>query len=178
MDYTFGNLAGPKNDITGIDDQMLQNMNYCNYNLQNFVMSNNTENTIQFATSQPGIVYSGPIGFNVDVGSELQTKSKQTHPRGHIDLFQRPFSTVPFLGRGAANPYVESQIQQGEMGSNRNSITNVTEKNYTNYYAVPLIPSVREKINNPSYLVEGVASEGWIRGGLPSREMNRDVNNY
>jgi len=29
-------------------------------------------------------------------------------------------------------------------------------------------------MNNPSYCVEGVASEGWIRGGVPSRELTRD----
>jgi hypothetical protein len=29
-------------------------------------------------------------------------------------------------------------------------------------------------MNNPYYCVEGVASEGWIRGGVPSRELTRD----
>jgi len=38
----------------------------------------------------------------------------------------------------------------------------------------PMIPSLQATITNPSNLVEGVAAKGWIRGGLPSRELTRD----
>jgi len=41
-----------------------------------------------------------------------------------------------------------------------------------------LIPSVQERITNPAYCVEGAASEGWIRGGVPSRELTRDRDYY
>ena len=33
-------------------------------------------------------------------------------------------------------------------------------------------------IQNPANLVEGVANEGWIRGGLPSRELTRDMDYF
>ena len=42
---------------------------------------------------------------------------------------------------------------------------------------VDLVPTLKETIQNPSNLIEGVAAEGWVRGGLPSREMTRD-NDY
>ena len=42
---------------------------------------------------------------------------------------------------------------------------------------VDLVPSLKATIQNPSNLVEGVAVNGWIRGGLPSREVTRD-NDY
>ena len=29
-------------------------------------------------------------------------------------------------------------------------------------------------MNNPAYSIESVASEGWVRGGIPSRELTRD----
>ena len=29
-------------------------------------------------------------------------------------------------------------------------------------------------IQNPANLCEGIAADGWIRGGLPSRELSRD----
>ena len=44
------------------------------------------------------------------------------------------------------------------------------------YSNTPMIPSVKERMTNPAYSVEGVASEGWIRGGIPSRELTRDRN--
>ena len=37
-----------------------------------------------------------------------------------------------------------------------------------------MIPSLQSTINNPANLVEGVAEKGWIRGGVPSRELARD----
>ena len=37
-----------------------------------------------------------------------------------------------------------------------------------------MIPTLKSTINNPANLVEGVAEKGWIRGGVPSRELARD----
>jgi len=42
---------------------------------------------------------------------------------------------------------------------------------YSNY---PLIPSIESTVSNPANLVEGIAADGWIRGGLPSRNLTRD----
>ena len=42
------------------------------------------------------------------------------------------------------------------------------------YSQTPMIPSLQATISNPSNLVEGVAAEGWIRGGLPSRDLTKD----
>ena len=39
---------------------------------------------------------------------------------------------------------------------------------------VELVPSLKANIQNPANLCEDVAAEGWIRGGLPSRELTRD----
>ena len=38
--------------------------------------------------------------------------------------------------------------------------------------------TVKETIQNPNNLIEGMASEGWIRGGVPSRELTRDRDFY
>jgi hypothetical protein len=65
-------------------------------------------------------------------------------------------------------------MQQGESLVNKRSINNLSEKSYIKYHHTPLLPSVQEKVTNPANSVEGVASEGWIRGGVPSRELTRD----
>ena len=36
------------------------------------------------------------------------------------------------------------------------------------------MPSLQATIQNPANLVEGVAARGWIRGGLPTRDLIRD----
>jgi len=178
--YTFDNIARIGNDNCCIDQRTIQNASYANYNLQNYFASDcSMKKPMELATTQPGIFYNGGHnvgagGCNIDSSSQLLIGSIQTHPRCHIDLFQRPFATVPYLGRGSVNPVVESQVQQGELGINKRSVNNLSEKSYIKYSNTPLLPSVKERISNPAYSVEGVASSGWIRGGIPSRELTRD----
>lgn len=178
--FTFDNISRIGNDPCCVDQQTIQNVGYANYTLQNYFASDcSMKKPIELAVTQPGIFYNGGYqvgagGCNIDSSSKLQIGSIQTHPRCHIDLFQRPFATVPYLGRGSVNPVIESQIQQGELSTNKKSVTNLGEKSFIKYSNTPLLPSVKNRINDPSYSVEGVASSGWIRGGIPSRELTRD----
>ena len=182
--YTFDNMARIGNDNCCIDQKSIQNVASCNYNLQNYFLSDNCEQKAKkFATTQPGIFYnagfnSGANGCNIDESSKLQIGTIQTHPRCRIDLFQRPFATVPYLGRGSVNPVMEAQIQQGETNINKRSINNLSEKSYIKYHQTPLLPAVKERLTNPANSVESVASEGWVRGGVPSRELTRDVDYF
>ena len=179
--YTFHNMSRIGLDDCNKSQTDIQNVASCNYITQNYFSSDcSMKNPINLATSQPGIMYnggynSGAGGCNIDDSSKLQIGSIQTHPRCHIDLFQRPFATVPYLGRGSVNPIMESQIQQGEQIVNKKSTSNLSEKSYIKYHQTPLLPAVQEKIKNSS--IESDASQGWIRGGVPSRELTRD-NDY
>ena len=179
--YTFDSPSRIGLDQCNKSQTDIQNVASCNYSTQNYFASDCTmKNAKSLATSQPGIMYnggynSGAGGCNIDDSSKLQIGSIQTHPRCHIDLFQRPFATVPYLGRGSVNPIMESQIQQGEQIVNKKSTSNLSEKSYIKYHQTPLLPAVQEKIKNSS--IESDASQGWIRGGVPSRELTRD-NDY
>jgi len=179
--YTFDNMSRIGNDSCCIDQTSIQNVASCNYMTQNFFAADcSMKKSIELATTQPGIMYnggynSGAGGCNIDNSSELLIGTIQTHPRCHIDLFQRPFATVPYLGRGAVNPVMESQIQQGEQIVNKRSVNNLSEKSYIKYHQTPLLPAVQERINNPANQIENVASDGWIRGGVPSRELTKDT---
>ena len=135
---------------------------------------------IEFATTQPNINYTGGYqvgagGCNIDTNSDLLIGTINTHPKCRISLYERPFKTVPFLGRGSSNPVLESHIQQGDMVTNKKSINTTTEQSYIPYMNYPLLPSIENSITNPANLVEGVAAEGWIRGGAPSRELQKDL---
>ena len=179
--YTFDNPSRIGLDQCNLSQTDIQNVASCNYRTQNFFASDcSMKNPISLATSQPGIMYnggynSGAGGCNIDESSKLQIGTIQTHPRCHIDLFQRPFATVPYLGRGSVNPVMESQIQQGEQIVNKRSVNNLSEKSYIKYHQTPLLPAVQERINNPANKIENVASDGWVRGGVPSRELTKDT---
>jgi len=179
--YVFDNMSRIGNDSCCVDQNTIQSLEACNYTLENYFTADcSMKNPISLATSQPCVNYKG--GYNVAVGgcnindnSKLLIGTIQTHPKCRLDLFHRPFATVPYLGRGSVDPVMESQIQQGDYGTNKKSVSNLGEFSYYNQYVnVPLVPNVKSKMNNPSYCVEGVASEGWVRGGVPSRELTRD----
>jgi hypothetical protein len=176
--YTFDNISRIGSDECNKSQTDIQNVASCNYSTQNYFASDCTmKNAKALATTQPGIMYnggynSGAGGCNIDESSKLQIGTIQTHPRCRIDLFHRPFATVPYLGRGSVNPIMEAQIQQGEQIVNKRSVNNLSEKSYIKYHQTPLLPAVQEKIKNST--IESDASQGWIRGGVPSRELTRD----
>ena len=178
--YTFDNMSRIGLDSCSIDQNTIQNVASCNYMTQNYFSSDCSMKTpISLATTQPGIMYNGGYnvgagGCNINESSNLQIGTIQTHPKARIDLFHRPFATVPFLGRGSVNPIMESQIQQGEQLTNKKSVTKIGEKSYIKYHQTPLLPAIQDHMNNSANKIENDASEGWIRGGVPSRELTRD----
>lgn len=176
--YTFQSTNRIGLDDCNKSQTDIQNIASCNYLTQNYFASDcSMKNPISLATTQPGIMYNGGYntgagGCNIDTSSMLQIGTIQTNPRCRIDLFQRPFATVPFLGRGSVNPVMESQIQQGEQLVNKRSVNNLSEKSYIKYHQTPLLPAVKQRMDTTK--IENDASEGWIRGGVPSRELTRD----
>jgi hypothetical protein len=182
--YVFDNMTRLDSDNCCIEQNTIQSVNSCNYMLQNYFANDcSMKNPILLATSQPCINYTGGYnvgagGCNIDDNSKLTIGTIQTNPKARIDLFQRPFATVPYLGRGSVDPSIESQIQQGEFSDNRRSVINSSEKSYIQYSNTPLQPNIKDKMTNTAYMIESEASDGWVRGGLPTRELTRDTENY
>lgn len=183
-DFTFNTMGRIGNDNCSQDINSIENAQACSYLLQNYFTSDcNMSKAKQLAVTQPGINYSGSMGSdmcgsNIDDSSKLLIGSIQTNPKARIDLFQRPFATVPYLGRGAVDPILESQIQQGEAVTNKRTVTRLTEKSHLRYRTTPLIPEMQQTVQNPDNIIEANASQGWIRGGVPSRELSRDRDMY
>jgi hypothetical protein len=69
---------------------------------------------------------------------------------------------------------MEAQIMQGEMLTNKRSVNNLSERSYIKYHQTPLLSSVKERIDNNA--ASNDTANGWIRGGMPSRELTRDTN--
>ena len=180
-DYTFNNLTRIGEDECDKSHRNIQNTNASTYMLNQFRPECPMKSSMDFALSQPNVNFRGSYqmgigGCNVDESSELLLSSL-SRPRCKLSLLQRPYSTVPFLGRGKSNVVLESQIQQGELANNRKSIQKLTEISHMKYSNTPMIPSLKSTITNPSNLIESVAAEGWIRGGLPSRDLVKDNDN-
>ena len=177
-DYNFNNMTHINEDTCALSQRNVQNTQSSNYMVENYYPACPMSKAINFATQQPNVFYNGShqvgiAGCNIDANSELKL-SKISKPPCRINLLERPFLTVPYLGRGPFNCALESELQQGDVVINKKSVNPSSEVSYENYKNYPLIPEIQKTIANPESILEDNAAEGWIRGGLPSREFARD----
>ncbi len=111
--YTLGRLH---DDAIAVRDRTRQSTDEGAWRLTNFHLQNPravervAASEIQ-VTSQDGY---GPGGRVVDTESDLKISSIQTHPNVPIHPQSRPIKTVPYMGGGRGNPYIESLLQKSE----------------------------------------------------------------
>jgi hypothetical protein len=114
----------------------------------------------------------------VDVDSVLRNHSIQTNSphcpmRGRVQA--RPFATVPYMGRGRGDATLETKLQHATMIRQGKDCGSLSETFYENQFT-PMIPYVAANVQNPVHLIPEVASKGWVRSGIPSRQWVRDLN--
>jgi len=178
-DYTFYNVDRIDSDATCKTQESVQNMNYANYTTTNFFREFPSTAQIDFATSQPVIMpnstFGGSgVGVNVDVDSILHLKTEQERSLGRLQLMQRPFTTVPYLGRGSADPALELRLLEGESVFEQKSTSTIMSKSFMGYTLYPTSSKMNDRVQDPKYTVEEAALDGWVRGGSSTREMSDD----
>jgi hypothetical protein len=179
--FSFNQAHRLGSDSCCTDQRSIENAAAANYVLQNYWLHDRSlRETQQLATEQPGVFFGGaggPTAAVIDQHSLLSLGTIQTRPPTRVNLYQRPFATVPYMGRGSVDPLVESHLMQGELLMSKRDPSNSSgEQSTLHYQTVPLIPEVRQRIQNPSTLLESDASsDSWVRGGVPTRELTRDL---
>jgi hypothetical protein len=175
--YTFNNMTRSRTETVDKTNQILMDNKFGDYILTSYFSDNNRDDHEKIALSQPGVMFDGTSwsshGINantVDIDSALIIKNENARSLEKLSLQQRPFMTVPYLGRGSADTALESQLRQGDIVGNKKSVSTITEQSFMNNQMYPLIDSIKETITNPKYLVQEAALDGWIRGGVATRE--------
>ena len=175
--YTFNGTSRIRNDNTDKSQQTIMNTRFNNYMLSTYFSENRSDDHVKFATEQPSMMFTGINGasgginaLTVDVDSTLNIKKENGRALEKLSLQQRPFLTVPYLGRGSCDTVLESQLKQGDIVANKKSVSTITEQSFGNNHMYPLIDSIKDTITNPKYLVQEAALDGWVRGGSATRE--------
>ena len=169
-------------DLCGVTQEDMQNDMFNKYMTHNYYSENcGMRNTVEFATNYKSMNFSaaGGMGNQCDIGGcNIDTNSRlwsvPTHSKARISLFQRPFLTVPYLGRGPGDPMTEAHLQQPNSIANRKSVNPLSEASFIPLSQYPLLPEIKHSVTNPAHLVEGVADPAWVRGGIPSREITKE----
>jgi hypothetical protein len=174
--YLFDNMGRIGMDSTDSTQRTLLNTRFANYMLSNYTSDRASNTHVQFATQQPNVMFSGMThghGLNgsiVDIDSMLTVKKESDRPLEKLSLMQRPFLTVPYLGKGSCDPTLESQLMQGEMVNEKKSTKTISEKSYSSEYSLFTSDSkMKERVTDTRYTVEESALDGWVRGGSASR---------
>ena len=151
--------------------KQIQNSRFTNHMLSGYFSESMTNDTVQFASQQPSMSVYGlanGVGLNgviVDADSALTIGAEQERPLEKLQLMQRPFITVPYLGKGSVNPDLESQLLQGESIFEKKSVATVMTQSFMPYIANPGSCAA-----DSSFEVEEYALGGWTRGGINTRE--------
>jgi hypothetical protein len=177
--YLFNSMGRIGIDITDETSQNLYNTRFGNYTVANYFSEVNNGSQINFATQQPTLMINARNGVSsdlIDNYSYIMNNTESERPLEKLSLNQRPFLTVPYLGKGYGDPTLESQLQQGQMVADKKSVATISEKSYMDYSSYPMMDDLKNRIGNPSYSIEEYAMDGWVRGGSCAREVTSDSN--
>ena len=124
-----------------------------------------------------GLGWTSMNGCNIDNDSKLRNARNLTNRRCINQLHERPYKTVPYMGRGRGNICAETKLQPGEdtfQNKPCNNLAGVYIDRFT-----PQIPCIRDNVQNAIHLIPEDNDKTWLRGGQPSRQVirNRDYLN-
>ena len=178
VNFNLQQLTKLQEDPCFLKERTKQSLAIGNYNLSNFNTCDcNINQVITRATENPAITFRDGYGIsecNVNNDSALRVGRTRKFPKCPDQLFERPIATIPYMGRGSGNSQIEHQILQGEQTREKrqcNVLSGVTIENYF----TPLIDVVESNIQKPSNLIQEENDKKWIRGGIPSRQIVKDI---
>ena len=107
----------------------------------------------------------------IDDSSKLRIGLQRRFPKCNQQLFERPYLTVPYMGRGQLNVDEDSVLKFSEDTKLKRSSNVLSGITIANSFT-PLLPYLEWNVQNPQHLIE--EEQGWIRSGAPSRLVVRD----
>lgn len=172
---TFNQSDRLGSDVFYHTQDSIENRAYIGHTISDLYTGQQTRKDIQFSTQQPGLIVNGVTrgaglgASNVEQESNLLWKSEGQRPLEKLQLFPRPFLTIPYLGRGSCDPNVESQLMQGESVRGKKSVSTVMEQNFLPLDKYPLEQEKRNDVSSAKNIQE-LAFDGWVRGGKTTRD--------
>jgi hypothetical protein len=174
--FALNRLTHPRDDTCGLESYYAQSVGPGNYMTTNLVPKASGVNPV--SVGQLSIYPREGFGLNnaaIDADSMLRNQPVFNSHKCNIRAQARPFMTVPFMGNGKGNADVESRLLHSEQVRLGKECGTVTEQFFDQQYT-PQIPLLKKYIQNPKNLIEEVAAPGWVRGGVNSKNLVKDLN--
>jgi hypothetical protein len=180
--FMFNNMGRLGNDVSDESQTSVQNTKFANHMLSEYFSGNSSNKHVKFATQQPSMNFNANAhgnGLNagvIDINSLLTVQANEERSHEKLQLHQRAFNSVPYMGRGSCDPSLESKLLKGEdVFEKRSEATlSLTEKTFDDVRLYPLDKEMKERCEKSKYGVQEAALSGWVRGGANTREMESD----
>jgi len=89
-------------------------------------------------------------------------------------MFERLSATTPNLTKGYYDVDTESIIRPGDFSSDQKPCIGTSEVTFGNYF-LPMIPKLKEEVQDHRHIIPEDSKQDWVRGGLPTRQMVRNA---
>ena len=150
----------------------MENMNGCGCELKDARDVQLSQPMINF---QGGKGWMGENGCLIDTDSQLrESEDRLTNKRYIHQLTERPHLTTGNLVRGHYDVDVETVIQSSNFSSDDRSCNSLTGVTIGNYFT-PMIPRLQDEIQDINHIIPENSMDTWVRGGLPTRQMQRNA---
>lgn len=167
-------------DACFVDTQTRQAIGPGNYTITNYFDECDCmmPQTVKNATDNVAV----PLGRNgygteqacvVDTGSSMRIGFQRRYPKCNQQLFERPYLTTPYMGRGYLKPDDETILIHAEQVSTKKSCGALSGISVPQIWT-PLVPHLEFNVTNEKHIIQEVFP-GWRRGGNNSRNIIMDV---
>ena len=109
----------------------------------------------------------------IDDSSKLRWGLQKKYPKCPQQLFERPYKTVPYMGRGVLIVDQDSELKFAEDSRTKRSNNTLSGVTIPNYFT-PLLDYLTFNVQNTDHIIEE-NNFGWVRSGAPSRLVVRDA---
>lgn len=177
--FHVNDLSSIKQDRDYIDFEIAQSKGSGQYVLTD-LNDNQRKNLIESATENPRINFKDGMGFdqrNIDVDSKVSFSKVKSEKKHQKQLFERPFKSMPYLGRGYHSVDDESFLNSPEITRQSKNCSAMAGVFIENQYT-PLIPTLSEHVQNTYHLIPEDNNKKWLRGGIPTRDIVKDIDYF
>ena len=180
-EFNLFTKASLLSDPVAVDLDIIQSQGPGYYTMENmYGCGCELKDAREVQLSQPMINFEGGKGWIgekgclVDVDSKLRESGDRLTNKKYLhQLIERPHLTTGNYVKGYFDVDVESVIRPGiDAGDDRacNSLSGVSIGNYF----TPMIPKLQDEVQNTVHIIPEDSMQSWVRGGLPSRQMQRN----
>jgi hypothetical protein len=133
--------------------------------------------TVKNATDNVTVNFKNGYGTEqscvVDDGSKLRWGLTKAYPKCVQQLYERPYKTIPYMGRGYLKPNEESELIFSEDTRVKKSCNTLSGVTIPQQYTCQ-IDWLSYNIQNPVHIIQEVNDPAWRRGGVITRNIITD----